>query len=127
MFSKARKLFLCHLYVAHFICCSCNAWFPLPPTAVEENKGSPPLVSVVRAACIVILPQKGRDLSDTPISTQEAIKQGGKLVFMVNMASTVSSTSNMRKVNLYLLRLSAFLNDSSLWIFHWDDVQHWLF
>lgn len=88
----------------------------------RRTRASLPLVSVLRAACIVILPQKGRDLSDTAISTQETIKQGGKLVFMVNMASTVSSTSNMRRVNLYPLRLSAFLNDSSLWIFHWADV-----
>lgn len=40
MFSKARELFLCHLYMA-LISYALPAMpgFPCPPTAVEENKG----------------------------------------------------------------------------------------
>lgn len=76
------------------------------------------------AAWIVPLASQGGVLSDTSIPTQETLKQGCKRVFMASMGSSASNTT---RVNLSPLRLSASLNDSSLWIFHWDDVQHPLF
>lgn len=101
MFSKARKRFLCVFIwlLFHPLFLQCMVSFVLLQLW-RRRRASLPLVSVPRAAWIVILPQEGRHLSDTPIPTQEAIKQGGKLVFIENTAGTISCNSNMRRFNI---------------------------
>lgn len=87
--------------------------FLCSPTAVEENKGFSP--GQCAQAC-----HKREEIFLTLPFLHKNNKTRRQRRLLVRTASLASPSSNIPSDKV-------FLNDSSLWIFPWDDVQTLLF